>query len=154
MPDPHPSRTPQAGFTLLEMLVAIFMAGVLVTAAMPSLSSSLTAHHLKAASRTTTNYVRVVRSTAISRNAQTRLLLSNNGTTLSTQVLNGASWESVGSPVVLEGGVRVSSVNPSTGIVFHPQGYSVNGASTLTLTATQGSTHVLSVSLLGSVNSS
>ena len=141
-----------SGVTLLETLVAAIMSGILLAAALPSLSSSLGAHTLKAAVRTTTNYVRVVRSTAVARNTQARLSVAADGTQLKAEVLSGGTWTAVGGGVTLENGVRVSAVNPTT-LVFTPQGTSANGASTLTVLTSRGDTHTVAVSLLGSVES-
>ncbi|MGH7818574.1 MAG: pilus assembly FimT family protein, partial [Candidatus Binatia bacterium] len=145
-------RIDQKGLTLLETLVAAVMSGILLAAAMPSLSGALNAHQLQAALRSTTNYVRVIRSIAVARNVQSRLVVSADGRTLSTEVRSAGVWTAAGQPLVLDGGVVVSAVTPLAGLEFNPQG-TTNAASTISIQSAQGSTHTVSVSILGSVSS-
>ncbi|MGH7860439.1 MAG: pilus assembly FimT family protein [Candidatus Binatia bacterium] len=140
----------EKGVTLLETLVAAVMSGILLAAAMPSLSGALNAHQLQAAVRSTTNYVRVVRSIAVARNARTQLVVSEDGRTLSTEAMSGGAWTAVGQPLALDGGVFVSSVTPA--LEFNSQGTST-ASTTVTLQSPQGSTQTIGVSILGSVTS-
>lgn len=135
------------GFTLMEMLVATSVAGVLLATSIPSLGTALSAHYLQSGLRTTANYVRVVRSTAVARNLQARLVVSEDGSNLSTEIYRG-SWQAVGSPVDLDE-TTISAVSPTT-LTFTPQG-NATAATTLTVRNGRGGTATIAVSILGSV---
>lgn len=137
----------ERGVTLFETLVAGIMAGILMAAALPSLSSSLNAHSLQASLRSTSNYVRLVRSVAVTRNTSAKLVITEEGRHLSIEALEGGTWTAVGTPLVLEGGVRVQSVSPGT-LEFRSQG-TTTAATTLTLATASGATGTVAVSLLG-----
>lgn len=141
----------QRGLTLFETLIAAIMTGILMTAALPSLSSSLTAHALQASVRSTSNYVRMVRSVAVSRNTRSRLVVGADGTRLTMQALESGTWTNVGTGLTLESGVRIENVNPNTGLEFNAQG-TTTAATTLTLATSSGSTRAISVSFLGNVS--
>jgi prepilin-type N-terminal cleavage/methylation domain-containing protein len=143
----------QKGFTLLETLVTAGIAGTLATVAFPGMSSALNSHRLMAGLRGTVGAVRVARSSAVTRNVQSRLSVSEDGKTLTVQVDPSGTntWVSIGTPLVLDGGVTVSSVSPSNGLVFTSQG-TVSNAVTVTLRNARGDTHNIAVGLLGSVD--
>jgi type IV fimbrial biogenesis protein FimT len=149
-------RNSQKGFTLLETLVTAGIAGMMAAITFPSLSSSLSAHRLMAGLRSTVGCIRVARSSAISRNKYSQVVVDGSATTLTVQVSPDATtWTSIGTPLVLDGGVTVSSVSPANGLGFKANG-SINNASssavTLTLQNARGDTHQITVSLLGSVD--
>ncbi len=125
-------RMRERGFSLLYLMVTTTVAGIITAVAIPNLSSALQAHRLTAALRTTVGCIGVARSTAVTRNQQARISLSGDGTTLTVQVNSGGTWTSVGTPAVLEGGVTVSSVSPSGGLLFSGQG-TVGSAVTVTV---------------------
>lgn len=141
----------QKGVTLLETMVVAIMSSVLLAAALPSLSGSLEAHKLQSSLRAARNHVRVVRATAVARNTQARLSVSEDGLTLRTEALEGGTWAEVGNPVYLEGGASVSAVSPE--LVFTAQG-TTNAVTTITITSPGGSDEILTVSILGSVEAS
>ncbi len=87
---------------------------------------------------------------AVARNLQSRLVVSADGSTLTTEVLFGGTWTTAGSPLPLNDPITVTSVSPPTGLVFTPQG-TTNAATTLTLQTIRGDVHTITVSLLGSV---
>jgi len=149
-------RKSEKGFTLLETLVTAGIAGTMAAITFPSLSSALNAHRLMAGLRSTVGVIRVARSAASSRNKYSQILVDASQTTLTVQVSpDAATWTSIGIPLVLDGGVTVSSVSPANGLGFKANG-SVNNASnsavTVTLQNARGDTHQITVSLLGSVD--
>src|SRR5262249_35024842 len=128
------ARKAQRGFTLLETLVTAGIAGTLAAVTFPGMSSALNSHRLTAGLRSTVGSIRVARSAAVTRNVQSRVSVSGDGKTLTVQVdpSGTGTWVSIGTPLVLEGGVTVSSVSPANGLVFMPQG-TVASAVTVTL---------------------
>jgi Tfp pilus assembly protein FimT len=137
----------------LDMMVTTAVAGILTAAALPNLSSALQAHRLTASLRKTVGCIRVARSSAITRNQQSRITLSADGGTLTVEVNAGGSWTAVGTPAVLENGVTVSSVSPSGGLLFTSQGTIANPV-TVTVQNTVGGFRQVTVSLLGAVGTS
>ena len=137
----------QSGFTLFEVLTTATILSVLAAISFPGMSSALNAHRLTAGLRGSVGCIRVARSSAISRNLQGRIVVSEDGTTLTPQVNRSGTWTTVSTPLVLEG--VVASVTPTGGLVFSAQGTLANPA-TLTLQNSRGDTHQINVSLLGS----
>jgi prepilin-type N-terminal cleavage/methylation domain-containing protein len=144
-------RKGERGFSILETMVTAAVAGVLAAATFPSLSAAMTSHRLTAGLRKTVGCIRVARSSAITRNQPSRILLSADSNTLTVQVNAGGTWTSIGTPAVLDSGVTVSSVTPSGGLAFTAQGYTtVANQVTVTVNAS-GASRQLTVSLLGGV---
>jgi Tfp pilus assembly protein FimT len=143
-------RRRQEGFSLLDMMVTTAVMGVLTTVAIPNLSSALQAHRLTASLRKTVGGIRVARSSAITRNQQSRITLSADNATLTVEVNAGGTWTAVGTPAVLDSGVTVSSVSPSGGLVFTSQGTVANPV-TVTVQNAVGGSRQVTVSLLGAV---
>ena len=143
--------TCQKGFTILETMVAAAVSGALLLAATPNLSSALGAAQLKSATRSTAQYVRLARATAVGKNLPSRIALSQGGSTLDAQVLRSGTWTSTGQPLALSNGTTVSSIVPSaSALAFSTQG-TTSGTVTITLQTSRGDTHTLVVSILGSV---
>ncbi len=145
-------RERERGFSVLDTMVTAAVASVLAAATFPSLSSALQAHRLTASLRKTAGVIRVARSSAITRNQQSRILLSEDGATLTVQVNVGGTWTSIGTPAVLDRGVTVSSVTPTDGLAFTAQG-TVASAVSVTVLNSGGGSRQVSVSLLGAVES-
>lgn len=138
------------GFTILEIMVTTFISGVILTTAIPSLSTAVNAHQLQSALRSATGYVRVVRATAVSKNLSSRLVVSEDGHTLSTEVNKAGLWTTTGSPVYLGSTVGVSAISPVSGLSFTSQG-TASAATTITIQTSRGDMHTITVALLGSV---
>lgn len=125
--------------------------GALAAVTFPGMAAGLSAHRLTAGLRETVGIIRVARSSAISRNVQGKIVVSDDGTSLTVQVNRAGTWTAIGTPVVLDGGVTVSSVSPANGLLFTTQGAVANPV-TVTVRNALGSTRQISVSLLGSVD--
>lgn len=144
----------QKGFTILETLVAAGVSGALLAAALPNLSTALSASSLQAALRSTAQHVRLARATAVGKNLQSRIVVGADGSTLTTQVLRGSSWTNSGTPLVLGDSTQIFSVSPSaSALTFTSQG-TTSGTVTITLRTARGDSRSLVVSLLGSVEAS
>jgi type II secretory pathway pseudopilin PulG len=144
----------ERGFTILETLVAVIVAAAVLLAAAPSLSMALNAAQLLSASRATAQYVRLARATAVGKNLQSRIVVSVDGSTLTTQVLRSGSWTSTGTPLVLSSGTTVYAISPSAAALsFSAQG-TTSGTVTITLRTGRGDMRNLTVSLLGMVETS
>ena len=144
----HPTLTATPGFTLLELIVAVFMVAVVATFSLPSVADSLRAHNLTAATRTTANHLRAVRATAVARHTRARLVVGDRH--LAMEVLDGGTWTRTGTGVELNSGVTVAAVLPAGGIIFESGG-TTNAAGSVRLRNSRGDERVLTVSLLGIV---
>ena len=132
-------------------MVAAGIAGALLLAASPHMSSALAAAQLKSALRSTAQQVRLARAVAVGKNLPSRIALGQAGSILTTQVLRAGTWTDTGTPLVLTNGTTVSSIQPSaSALAFSPQG-TTTGAVTITLRTSRGDTHAIVVSILGSV---
>jgi Tfp pilus assembly protein FimT len=141
----------QSGATLFEVVVTATVLSTLAAVGFPRMSSALNAHRLTAGLRESVGCIRVARSTAISRNLTGRIVVSEDGRTLTPQVNRSGTWTTVGTPAVLDGGITVTSVAPSGGLVFSTQGTLANPV-TVTLRNSLGDTRHITVSLLGSAD--
>lgn len=142
----------QKGFSILETMVVVAISGAIVAAATPNLSTALSGAQLQAASRSTAQFIRLTRATAVGKNALARVSVS--GSTLTTQISRngGTTWTNTGTPLVLSNGTTVSSISPSaSALSFTSQG-TTPGTVTITLRTGRGDTKSLVVSILGSVD--
>ena len=146
----HPTIAAR-GFTLLELIVAVFIVAVVATFSLPSLAAGLRSHNLAAATRTTANHLRAVRATAVARHTRARLIVGSDH--LAIAVLEGGTWIRTGTGVTLNGGVTVAAVLPAGGIFFESGGTS-NAVGSVRLRNSVGDERVLTVSLLGVVEGS
>jgi len=142
----------EAGLTFLELIVAVAVFGALSLMALPGLATLRTAFQLTSATRATAQCLRLARSIAVGKNLPSRVVVSGDGSTLTTQVLRDGSWTSTGTPTVLTDGMIVSAVNPTpSALAWSAQGIA-SGAVTVTVRASGGSQQTLAVGILGSVN--
>jgi prepilin-type N-terminal cleavage/methylation domain-containing protein len=142
------------GFTLLETLVTAGIAGVLAAVTFPNVSAAMNSHRLMAGLRGTAGCIRTARSAAVMRHVQSQIVLSNGNTTLTVQVNDPVSgWTSIGTPLVLDGGVTVSSVSPSDTLGFSNTGTATNGSGgVITLRTPRGDIRTIAVGFLGRVD--
>jgi Tfp pilus assembly protein FimT len=145
-------RYTEAGLTFLELIAAIGIVGVLALLALPNFATFRTSFQLMSATRTTAQFVRLARAIAVGRNLPSRIVVSGNGSTMTTQIFRSGAWTSIGTPMVLVGGTSVSAVQPSaSALTFSSQGIAA-ATVTITLRASGGDQKSVVVSLLGSVN--
>jgi Tfp pilus assembly protein FimT len=142
------------GITILETVVTVGIASAVATAALPNLAAALSGPRLQAATRESAQHVRLARAAAVAQNTASRVVVSEDGSTLTTEVEQAGSWVQSGTPLVLGGGVQVVSVAPSASALrFDSQGMT-SGAVTITFRTTNGEQRSIAVSLLGSVDAS
>jgi len=142
----------ESGFTILELIAAVGILGMLMLAALPNFATLRTSFQLTSATRATAQFVRLARSIAIGRNASSRIVVSENRATMTTQIFRNGAWESIGTPLVLDGGTSVLAVQPSaSALSFSSQGITA-GTVIITLQVPRGDQKSLVVSLLGSVD--
>lgn len=108
------SRRPQQGFTLLELLVALAIAGVLFGVAVPSMNTLLTTMRVHGASHQLTAEFALARALAISRNTPVTACPSDG-----QRCLAGSDW-SDGWIVFTDPGRRNQPDSPDA-IVSHHQ---------------------------------
>ncbi len=142
----------EAGLTFLEVLVALGVVAVVAATALPGFAVFRTALQLTSATRATAQCLRLARAIAVGRNAPARVVVSGDGSTMTTQVFRNGVWTSTGTPTVLDGGMKVAAVQPSaSALAFSSQGIA-SSTVTITLRAPSGGQRNLVVGMLGSVD--
>ena len=141
----------QKGFTVLETMVAAGVSGAIIAAAAPNLATMLSAASLQSELRSTAQYVRLARATAVGKNQTAQIVV--NGGTLTMQVSpDGTTWTNTGTPLVLGSGTTVSSISPNASALSFTNQGTTSSTVTITLQTTRGDTKSLVVSILGSVD--
>ena len=82
----------QAGFTLVELMMSIIVAGILVTLAIPSFTGVINANRLAGPANELLSGLQAARATAMSRNTRVVLCRSNDGATCSIAAGNWPGW--------------------------------------------------------------
>lgn len=131
-----------AGFTLIEMMIAVALMAILLSIAVPSFRDASLGSQLRAAANDLTASAHLARSEAIKRNAPVTLCVSSNGTTCGTGGWQ-QGWIVLSGATVLErhagmpAGYRINSTIDE--IDFSPLGI---GATPATLTVCRGAPDV------------
>lgn len=93
----HASRSRRArlaGFTVVELMVAITVLAILLALAVPTFTSIINANRLAAPANEVLTGLQLARATAISRNARVVFCRTENGTTCNTSGGNWGGWMS------------------------------------------------------------
>jgi prepilin-type N-terminal cleavage/methylation domain-containing protein len=142
------SRT-QAGFTLVEFLVAIGVVAILVAVALPDLFASLRGLRLSDGARQLASDLQLARMKAISQHTKYRISFgSYPATTYSLEKHNGAAFAVESGPFTLPEGISVTGVSPS--VSEFQSGGTANTASAITL-SNGTATKQIQVSLIGRI---
>lgn len=127
-----------SGFTLIELMVTVSVAGVLLAIAVPSFNQLIVTNRLTAQANEFVAAINFARSEAIKRNA--RLVLCREGApdTCATQAGNWTSWiviPAAGGTVVrrgvvntFSGGISVQSTLTADQVEFSPEGLARTGS--------------------------
>jgi type II secretion system protein H len=121
-----------AGFTLIEMMVAIVILGVLAAMAGPSFSSWIPKMKLKAEAREKLNYLRQARSRAIAENSQygiyfntgnSEIIFFKDITNPQLNLYEAGSDSIIGAPIESESNVLFdNSTLTNNVVIFYPNG--------------------------------
>jgi prepilin-type N-terminal cleavage/methylation domain-containing protein len=145
-----PHRDPQAGFSLIEVLVAIALMTVVFAAAFPSISTMRGSFELQNATFQVANDLRLARQRAIATNGKGRIVFSSDTYQLRRESPVGSgTYVNDGAVFPLPVGVTASSnpANPtfdSRGLVVQPY--------TITLTNTAGTEKAITVTAIGRIS--
>ncbi|MFK7730795.1 MAG: GspH/FimT family pseudopilin [Pseudomonadales bacterium] len=120
----------QSGFTMMELLIVLLIAGILSSLAVPAMSWMISNNKLQTAAQNTMAALRLARSEAISRNQTVRLeLQSNNEMHVCVVALAGDACPAQNNDNFLKaysltsGDIAISGdVNLDGGLAFGPRG--------------------------------
>jgi type IV fimbrial biogenesis protein FimT len=131
----------QAGFSVVELMIAITIVAVLLTMAVPTFKDASLASQLRSSANNLLSSARLARSEAIKRNVPVTLCASSNGTSC-----GGGAWEQ--GWIVMTGGTvlhrqyaapsgyRIIEANGQASLTFPPWGA---GATPATITVCRAS---------------
>lgn len=158
----------QRGFTLLELLVAIIVGGVLLAVAVPMYNSTTLSAQLRSATNDLVSSVNFARSEALKRNAVVTLCVSASGSSCDTGnwqqgwivgcptsdnvVCNsaGSQWLVFYREKALASALKVTDANGLVALTFQPTGLGVTAASfTVCRTTAGGQERVVTINTVG-----
>ncbi len=147
------------GFSLIELLTAMLVVGVMAAISVPVIQNTLKSYRLNAAASALAGAIRTTRYQAIEAGCPYTLTLTTTSDTyqLATQIVSGtppacaASFSNVGGTIPWSKSAY-ASMNPATTLQFSPNGIVTATTGSLTFNVTNGSqTKVITVSGVGNV---
>jgi type IV fimbrial biogenesis protein FimT len=123
-------RTMQRGFTLIELMIAVAITGILAMVAVPAFNDAMLRSRLSSIANTFVSSAQLARSEAIKRNTRVNLCASSDGSTCTGAWVNGwivvaADGTLLSSQAAVPGGYVLSELNGVTTISFSPTGVGV-----------------------------
>lgn len=129
-----PGRHRAAGFTLIELMVTVAVAGILAAVAVPAMTSLVNGNRLAGTTSELTAALQLARSEAIRRNVRVTICGTTDGATCNANwsrwIVTGAD-SSAGTTDTIRDNTAPASVEisgPVSGIVFRPSGLSIGEA--------------------------
>ncbi|MBZ5520825.1 MAG: GspH/FimT family pseudopilin [Acidobacteriia bacterium] len=144
----------QRGFSLVELLIAILIIGVMVAIATPNVQSSYRIYQLRAAASSVSGIIQVTRYRAISSGYPFALVLDKANSTYQVQSdpAGTGTFANVGAALPLSGSSTPATLNQNTTLQFRPSGRVLATTGTTTLVISySGQTKTIQVSSYGSV---
>lgn len=139
----------RAGFTLVELLLALSMVAILAAVALPSFRGFSTPFQVQSAGREVYAALQETRQQAVMRGRRTRFQLTTP-TSYTLQWDDAGTWTTIRGPIGLEAGVQASSSGGT--LTFQPRG-TVSPLSTITISSISDPQHrmVITVPITGLV---
>lgn len=116
---PRAPTSPEVGFTLLEVILAMALFSILAAIALPNWTALVPGFRLNGAARQIQSEFHRTKARAVSGNTDLRLVFASRNYVIERK--NGASWETTGENKPLPDGIDIRSVTVS-GLGFTPRG--------------------------------
>ncbi len=121
-------RKPQAGFTLIEIVVVIILIGIMATVAIPYLRSSGSKTAVRGAGDTIARLYATARASSIQRGKIAWLVLNHDSSTVMViaRKVNASGIDTIVKPENLKTRYNVTFTDSNDSLVFTPRGVGAN----------------------------
>ncbi len=114
------------GFTMIEILYALTIFGVVGAFAYPHVQSLVAANSLNSANRYVRTYLNTARATAIQRGRPVKLMIQGDVLSVRADTLGNGTFVTLLGPVSLAATFSVSVRTTQDSIVYSPRGFATN----------------------------